>query len=359
MSLLFYIVVGRLDLKVIIRKMFKNWYSISLFALGLAGLVRYFFWTIMPVWQGHVSNHYLKPPDTVLSFIRKGMASNIRYFTPFSIDDPWLLFCVSICCVLITLFFAFRFFKKNIDAAKASILMSHLLIWSILIITGIGSIYPFGGSMRHQFILFPFLFFSGAIVADECLRWLGKKKILYGASVLLTIGSLYVSITAFSGPPAEEFPASPLFEKAYQGFAGLVDQKDAVVYLTSFNHFALFYHMLDWQWHFMGICRDSCYDIEARKDGKKMRMMTDRAQWLPPIPLSESYIIRLSQILTAGKIKRMWVFSTSQGKALFETYDDQAWDDMRKTFKSRIHILKRYSLGEGYAYLVEANELLF
>ena len=348
------VLFARYSLTIFISKILDNWYSVLLFLLGMIGIIWYFSWTTMPVWQGHVSNYYLQPQEKILEFIRNGISSNLRYFTPFSIESGSVLLIFAIGGVLITLFLAYRYLKDGTDTARASILLCHLLIWTILIVAGIKRVYPFGGSMRHQFVIFVFLLISSAIFVDECLRRFTTNTVVYFASISIALVALHTSASAFSGPPIGEFPSTPMFEAEYQGIAGLL-HKDDTFYLTGFNHFAIYYQTYDWEWKLVKADSDMWYVYDVRNGNERMKIITDRTQWLPPIPIDEAFIQRISRIMQSEKVDRMWIFTALNGKEMSEKYNDQQWDGLKNNFIDRIKISKRFFWGNGYAYFVQLS----
>jgi len=310
-SLFVLILVGSIPGKEVFQRVLKGWWQVLVLVIGTASIYKYFQWTKMPVEMGHVSDHYFVEGGSVTGFLKSGLASNLNYFTPIDPGEGlWLYLTISV-LALLTGYFIFRYLFIKKDPARSVVILTLLILTAILAMAGVFRIYPFGGSMRHQFVLFPFILLMGAIFADELYLLLKKPWLKATLIVILVIGASLFSIQNFSGPPVEEYPPEPFFKKEFTEFKKVLKSGQGV-YLDSFNHYAFFYLTRDRYWVFKTKIENDVYFFDLKKNGEHLPVLSDKGIWTIPYPPDEEFSERVAGLIRTSNLDEVWVFSMFQ-----------------------------------------------
>ena len=288
-SLFVLIGVGNIPGKVVFQRILKEWWQILVLIAGTLGVYSYFQWTKMPMEMGHVRDHYLGEGESVANFVKHGLASNLNYFTPIDPGEgPWFYLTISV-LALLSGYFIFRYLFIKKDNARSIVILILLVLTAILAMAGVFRIYPFGGSMRHQFVLFPFIMLTGGIFVDELYSLLKTPWLKASMILSLVAGASVFSIKEFSGPPVEEYPAIPYFQEEFTEFNKALKPGQGV-YFDSFNHYAFFYLTRDRHWAFKTNIENNVYFFDLQKDGEDKPAISDRGIWAIPYPLMKSLL---------------------------------------------------------------------
>jgi hypothetical protein len=352
-SLIVLILVGSIPGKEAFQRVLKSWWQVLVLISGTVGVYKYFQWTKMPVEMGHVSDHYLLQGGSVTGFIKSGLASNLNYFTPIDPGEgPWLYLTVFVLALLAG-YFLFRYFFIKQDNARSTIVLTLLFLTAILAMAGVFRIYPFGGSMRHQFVLFPFIMLMAAIFADELYGLLKNPWLKATMISILVVGASFLSIEEFSGSPIEEYPSEPFYEEEFTKFKKALKSGQGV-YLDSFNHYAFFYLTRDQQWAFRTKIENNVYFFDLQKNGEKLPVLSDKGIWTIPYPPDEEFAKRVARLIEFSKLDEVWIFSMLQIPIQNNELDMQNLHDL---FLGSELVMKDWMWFEqGYALLLSPTK---
>lgn len=331
----------------------RNWGAGLLLLLGGVGLLFYFKWTLMPLSQGHVTVYYLGAQESLLAYAVRGVSNNLRYFTVFDLQNPSWVIAAAMGMACLSGGLIFYYSKSKPDPARASILAAHMILWVVLFILGVRGLYPFGGAMRHQFVLYLFILLSFSIMADEVLRPISKPGLWFLCGFVI-VTTLLLSNERFKGPPIEEFMPYPLFQTEYESF--MEKRTDAApLYLTNYNHFGFFYHTIGWRWELKKSFDSLCFLYEVTKDGETIPIIVDRSQWRWPIPMDGRFEERIAGILRFLNTETMWLFSVTQGKEFKQALERGSLTSAPRNDKSAVRLEEAFVSGDGYGCRVRLN----
>jgi len=103
------------------------------------------------------------------------------------------------------------------NAIAASVAASPILLTGILALLALIQRYPFGGELRHQYVLFPFLLLLLALVLDSLWRRINSRSaqiIIAGILVALMLNASYRTLQWRT--MLGEAPAAPLWSDEFQ-----------------------------------------------------------------------------------------------------------------------------------------------
>jgi len=143
----------------------------------------------------HVVQFSLQPGQSPWQFLHHGLRLELALFAPltsvtYELSDTVLdLGLLSI--LVVGLWVTVVNIRKQ-NYIRAILAFTPLLLTALLAFLGIIGKYPFGGIMRHQYVLFPLLVILLGLALDTVWRWIGK---LYVTAPLLL---LVVGFAAYS-----------------------------------------------------------------------------------------------------------------------------------------------------------------
>ena len=73
------------------------------------------------------------------------------------------------------------------DPARAAVVVTLLACWLLLLLAGIGGLYPFGGKARHQYVLYPFLAVVLTLAIDEIYGVLSAQRVRAAFSIAVPL----------------------------------------------------------------------------------------------------------------------------------------------------------------------------
>ena len=167
--------------------------------------------------------------------------------------------------------------RRTLTIGAATMVTMLLLLWAGLIIAALMGFYPYGGSMRHQYVLLPFVLFAlVAAVHQLALLRPGKRGLALLAAGLLVAVSATNAAAWLRRPPL--YPVHQ-FSAALSAFAEPLSRAPAV-YVDQYNVVPLFARYHDWSWRLerrLGMRLD-VWRIEKR--GRVFHVCHDRRRWL-------------------------------------------------------------------------------
>jgi 4-amino-4-deoxy-L-arabinose transferase-like glycosyltransferase len=197
-----------------------------------------------------------------------------------------------------------------------------LAMTGLLIALALLGRYPYGGYLRHQFVLFPFAVIVTALVADEVARGAARR---FGRSLgALAVGlfALAVALNTASWTGQFRTVRAPLMQDQIDRFRGVFPAAE-VIYVDQFNLVNLFLHHDELRWRFVRrIPSGAPVDLwRVGGDGTGgvsvgFDLCRDQAQWQLDLSQRPTYR-RIRRCLDATGAERVTVFRPQQrGKPL-------------------------------------------
>ncbi len=231
--------------------------------------------------MGHLPDFMFDPArETLVAFGRRTLTAEAALFSPAAIAGASGLGAAWAAGGLAVLFLAHR--ARCLQGSRWS--AAALVPVMVAVMTGgvlaaaVVRRYPFGGPVRHQFFLFPFIVLSAVVALD----WLGRilpavalRRALLAASLAgcaVSAGSW----VAAAGPA----PAMPL-QREMATFRALAPGAPAV-YLDQLNLIVFYMHHHEWKWRLRRLVGSPpLFELwTVSKDGRRLHVCRDRRRWL-------------------------------------------------------------------------------
>lgn len=272
----------------------------------------------LPKSFNHVGNYYWEPhPGSSLSaFLLSNLQRLLNYFSPLTLSSVGiaaLLFAAL--AVLICIFaLAGRFSLRRIAASTPGLIL--LLLICELAAAAVAGRYPFGGELRQQSIVFPFLVLSVFALLDWILT-LSPSLLAYAAYALIAIaiGANFTygwkkivwtdEDSIFLGPYYEfvgDFPHAPVV---------FTDEFSSVFYLMGTNNSQWTYVGKLGIYGFVGGQRLDEFKI-TNPSGEQQIFLRDKDVWLIRLKDPAFYTI-LAESLRDAHVNEADLFSLIQG----------------------------------------------
>jgi len=291
-----------------------RWPELLTLAGGAAAVAAYVRSTRGLRMLGHVADLFPLPGESIAHFAWRGLVGTLDLFSPLPMAGrEWALVTVGAYVASLT-WLAFRYLapaSPHRDQQRGSAILIQLQLWILLFFLATQELYPFGGRMRHQFVLFPFLLFLILFLLDEAYRRLRSRL---GRSVLwLAVGAtaITVSAVALAGPPVEEFSNPPLWRVEVEAVRRTMREGDAI-YLGQFNSIGVFGNMREWRWIHRSRSKDRVDLFTVQKGEARIAVMRDTQVWTVASPPDAPFLARLAQMMREHDLFAVWVFALPQ-----------------------------------------------
>lgn len=141
---------------------------------------------------GHVRQFVLADGQTPLEFVWTGLRQELALFTSFRGEHYWLLDVGWAVLLVMALWLFYRSLRRG-NAIAAVVAISPILLTVILALLGLVQRYPFGGELRHQYVLFPMLLLLVALALDRVWRRIDMTAARAALAVAVLAAALMVS----------------------------------------------------------------------------------------------------------------------------------------------------------------------
>jgi len=233
-----------------------------------------------PSAYAHLPDFYFQPggAESMAAFLLRNLRSEFNAFSPFSVPEGTVFYAVLAICGLVAaaIFWLARRWSQTRDIAAAAIVIFPLAMLGAIMFGGAARVYPFGGALRQQYILFPFLVIWPFLLFDRTVAKAPRTVVLAVAG-LLAAGIGYASFENYDAYPKNSraqmsdqmnrynrlFPAAP------------------AIFLDQFNVTTFFLHHHDWHWSFLSMlpASDTVDVYRLERDGRSILMFRDKDRW--------------------------------------------------------------------------------
>jgi hypothetical protein len=284
-----------------------------LLPLLITGGVFYFFQAAhwMPM-INYLDSFYFKPggSERIGPFLWHNLRAEVALFSPLPAHGGAAILvpaALALAFLVLPLVLALRGGQDG--PARAAPLLITLLQVSALAAASLIHAYPFGGALRHQFIVFPFALISLFVVFDRLLAALRWRP---AVATALVAGGLAIGFFAYRG--AHEVVLVP-DELAASRVALLRSEFPAstAVYADTFSSIELFANLDRWSWRFVdGPATGMRFQrYELRLGGKRRLVLRDTEIWNADLDSPRLYV-DLRDYLARTRIPSVIVFLVSQ-----------------------------------------------
>lgn len=184
--------------------------------------------------------------ESAWAFVTKQVGNLVALFAPFAAEQPaqGIVAILLLVLILAATVLAARGRQRPIAMVPALV---TLVVALLLALAGILGRYPFGGELRHQYVLFPLL------VVAMCLAVGVLANALPDPRARSIVGAMFVvAVAANAARAIDTFPrySGRLLQVEMDRFRSTFPSP-GVVFMDQFNLIAFFMHYDDWDWKFV------------------------------------------------------------------------------------------------------------
>ena len=329
----------------------------AVLGLGLGAALGYRRWTEVAAYN-HVTDLFRQPAESLGAFALRGVAANLSALLAPLAFPPTATTAVGLALVAAALLFLLVIYVAPTsaarDPARAAVLVIHGTVWFVLFAAALVHLYPFGGRMRHQFVLFPFLVLTAALVLDEIGR-IAPRPVRWLLPLALAVPIAAGARQSLTTSPLEEFPPVPLWQASVREVRAALAPGDAI-YTGTYNQIGLFKSMRDCRWTHRDRRDDRLDRFTAECGGRAVDVVRDQIFWTLPLPADAGLLAGVATVARQRADAGLWVVAMPPGgfeRAAVATPD--AEERVRRLCGENGLVLTRYLvLPDGVAFRVEA-----
>ncbi len=226
----------------------------------------------------HVAGFYFDPArETVRGFLGRAVADTFHLFSPLKIESGALaiaVLCVFVAAVVAVAVADDRWRDPAVPGATPAVIL--VLLLGLGAVAGAAGLYPFGGAMRHQFLLMVFGLMAAVVAYDRVLpaRSAAARRTFLGAAVALILVNAWGHGERRWRPRPEPFAADrDRFDRDFPG----ADE----VHVDQFNLVGFFAQHHDWDWEFLGSVpgHPTIERYRLSRNGRSLALVAHRGLW--------------------------------------------------------------------------------
>jgi hypothetical protein len=276
-ALLFYIFL--------LQPRFWNRFALDLATFGViaAALAYVFFTHAQPhaVMAEHLQTHYFHAggQESLMDFLFRNSYELFNLFSPLPVGTMGE-FC-AVLAVLVSaaslLAYLIRHLKERKNALAMATVVVTLATLTSIMASGVSGKYPFGGALRQQFFLFPFMVLCSAVLLDRVVAGLRDQKLGIALILVAVVGTVSAWSLAFARYPKSQIDLGAAqmdrFRKSFP--------TPAAVYVDQFNLINFFTHYHNWNWHFVSrsLVVPGMDTYNVSRGNSKMLLLRDKTRW--------------------------------------------------------------------------------
>lgn len=280
----------------------------------------------LPVWEfavhfgseirayDHLPTFYFQPdgPESAIEFLLRNLLAELNCFSPWVIPQGTTFYIVlaALIASLAGIIFLARptetsAGRQSQNAAALAILLLPLFMMAAIMTGGLLRVYPFGGFLRQQYVLFPFLATCPFLLFDRLTH--GKMGLILAA--VLAIGIAGVSVRNYQALPKN---SQLLMSDQMRRYNRMFPAADGI-YIDQFNLTTFFMHHHDWKWDFVAPLPSSdTVDVyRLSRDGRSMFLFRDRDHWNLDLRDPTLYS-QMARGMRTWKVHSMTIFDLAQ-----------------------------------------------
>jgi hypothetical protein len=308
--------------------LWASWMEPLVLFLGAGVFLGWLQWNRATGFVAHVSDCFRAKGEPLAQFAVRGFTATLDAFAPLGLPSARVSPLVSGLFLAVLGWLTLRCMRSmsTFGALRAAVILIIGQLWTAIFVLAAFEIYPYGGRMRHQFVLFPFLAFVLLLVLDEIYRWLRAKPFRVLLCVAFAAGTVATSLDGLGRGPVEEFSPTPTLWADEIGGLLHERQQDDAIYTTEIDAIGVFSHLRDYRWSLRQTGPDRLDLFTLEKEGSPaIRVLRESSVWWPPAPLDAAFAKRLAGSLRRCGIKTAWVVAlTLEARpSILERTDDE------------------------------------
>ena len=252
----------------------------------------------------YLSQFYFDPAgsESRIEFLLRNLQNAFDLFTPVRFDPALIPVCIF---AAMTVYVA-RFRTEERDIRLNLTIAVFFLMLGAFMVAALRGRYPFGGGLRHQFLLFPFLALSAVGILNKISSLMPVRNIriiLLAAGFMASGANSMAAYARFQNIRDDNATRDiALFRSFFQ--------HPRVVLLDQFNVVSFFAHHHDWKWTTVAR-HGSLYKYVVSKNGNEFTVMRENSVWNFDFTAANSYPY-IKQALEAAAGEPITVFCIDQ-----------------------------------------------
>jgi hypothetical protein len=284
----------------------------------------------LPVWEyishfgttsvayDHLPGYYYNPDgaESAVDFLLRNLRNELNWFSPLPVAEGTPFYAtlgalLLVACAIV--FLARRWSASRNRAAIVSLLLPLVMLCAVVTASLIRA-YPFGGFLRQQYVLFPFLMVCPFLLPDRLFD--GASRLSLALTGVLAVGILAVSVRNYEAwPKSGRLLMSDQMERYNRLFPSA-----GAVYIDQFNLTTFLTHHHDWKWEFIapvpGMDWVDVYKLS--RGGRSILLFRDKNRW--NLDLREQLLYTsIAKGIGAWHLPAMTIFCITQTHPLGRT----------------------------------------
>jgi len=257
--------------------------DLGTFGLVAAALAYVFFTHAQPhaVIAEHLHSHYFQAggQESLMDFLLRNSYELFNLFSPIPMRTLGE-FCVVLAILAAAacwLVYLVRHLHERKDAVAMATVMVTLATLVSIMASGVGGKYPFGGALRQQFFIFPFMVLCGSVLLDRVVSQIRDQKRALTLIIIAVAGTAITWSLAFARyPNIQTDLGTTQMNRFRQSFPA-----PAAVYVDQYSLINFFTHYHDWVWHFVsrGIAAPGVDTYSVSRGKSRMMLLRDKMRW--------------------------------------------------------------------------------
>ena len=264
--------------------------------------------------QGYLYDFYwgLTPHEKLSGFLLRNVQNFGNLFSPVPISSR-PVFLLLLCAAIATAAFVLIRSRHSLGVAMLPVALAAVMVVELAALA-IAKAYPFGGLLRHQYIVAPFLLLAAFVVIDR-LAALCPPRARPG--LLLLVALMLVGNVLLQWPKLILFPNEVMLSDEYSSYRAAFPAAQGV-YLDHWGVIGYFIHTNDRRRHFVRRIADPAaidqYDMEG--PGRGTQIFYDKSRYL--VNLTDPALYRsFAACLRQSGITELTLFSFTPGDGPF------------------------------------------
>jgi 4-amino-4-deoxy-L-arabinose transferase-like glycosyltransferase len=260
--------------------------------------------------QGHLLPYYFDPKghESMAAFLVRNWKNFVNLFSPFPVSHDAVAVGILIAALAGALWITA--FQRQARQVLTILITAAMLVGFAL--AALAGKYPFGGDLRQQYLLFPFLVLCGAILMERMAGYLSglvprNGRLLVNGLIMAAI--VWVSVVRFEQYPkvARNVAADriAMFDR--------MEPSPKAVYLDQFNLILFFIYHHTWEWSSLKLPQPIPeVDVyRLRRGAEQMLVFRDHTTWNAD-PDDSAVYGKMAEGLRAENPGELSVFSSRQ-----------------------------------------------
>jgi hypothetical protein len=278
----------------------------------------------LPVWEylshfgarsvayDHLPVYYFQPGsgESALEFLFRNLRNEVNWFSPWQLPVGPVFYAAAgtIVVAVIAIVYLVRRASGPKNLPALAILLLPLIMMCAIMAGALMRAYPFGGFLRQQFILFPFLVVCPFLLLDRLLMR-APRTVTLAIAAVLAMGVTYVSVENYQAWPKV---TGTLLTDQMARYNRRFPAPQAI-YIDQFNLITFFMHHHDWNWEFVSSLpgTDAVDVYKVSRGTHSLLLFRDEDHWI--LDLREAQLFdRMARGMRMWHLSSTTIFCLSQ-----------------------------------------------